>query len=277
MNTGICVKLRKESNISEDIRIAAENGFESCQIVSWDQSLRTETTADAILKALKRTGIEISALWCGWDGPKLWDPVHGPGTSGLVPEQWREIRIGNLCQGSDFAKMIGVRDVVSHMGFIPESASDPLYPGFVSAAKKVAEYLKNNGQRLLFESGQETPETLCRAITDIAADNLGVNLDTGNLILYGKADPVAALDLIGKFVCNVHAKDGFYPEESRKLGKETEIGSGKVDFKAFLKKLIQIGYDGPITIERELGEKDMTNRIRRSAEYIRGIISEITH
>ena len=181
----------------------------------------------------------------------------------------------NLMDGADFAKLLGVTDVVSHMGFIPENPHDPNYPGFISALRTVAEHLKENSQYLLFETGQETPVAMLRAFEDIGTDNLGVNLDTANLILYGKANPVDALDVFGHFVRNIHAKDGFYPTNGHDLGREVRLGTGKVDFPAFFKKLKELGYDGPVTIEREItGEQQMID-IRESIIYLNGIISNL--
>src|SRR5699024_6610823 len=126
-------------------------------------------------------------------GPKVWDFYGGQETLGLVPVAYRFARMQNLMNGADFAARLGVTDVVSHMGFIPENPYDPQYAGFIEGMKEVALHLKQNNQYLLFESGQETPVTMLRAFEDIGTGNLGVNLDTANLILYGKANPVDAL------------------------------------------------------------------------------------
>jgi sugar phosphate isomerase/epimerase len=122
------------------------------------------------------------------------------------------------------------------------------------------------------ETGQETPVTLLRAIQDTQLDNIGVNLDTANLILYGKGDPVAALDVIGKYVQGLHAKDGRYPTNPRKLGEEVPIGQGKVDFAEVIRKLHALGYIGPITIEREISGSRQEEDIRASITYLQRII-----
>ena len=44
---------------------------------------------------------------------------------------------------------------------------------------------------------KETPITLVRAIRDVGLDNVGVNFDAANLILYGKANPVDAVEILG--------------------------------------------------------------------------------
>ena len=98
--------------------------------------------------------------------------------------------------------------MVTPLGVIPADPNDPLFPGFCLAVRTVAKHLKENGQYLLFETGQETPVAMLRCFEKVGTDNLAVNLDTANLILYGKANPVDGLDILGKYVLDMHAKDG---------------------------------------------------------------------
>ncbi len=168
---------------------------------------------------------------------------------GLVPPDFRAGRIKNLCDGAGFAGKLGITDVVTYMGFIPENPYDPNFEPFCIAVREVAGHLKQNGQYLLFEAGKETPVTMLRYFDRVATDNIGINLDTANLILYGKASSVDAQDVFGKFVRNIHPKDGFYPVNGYDLGREVKIGQGKVDFKAFVAKLHELGDDFYVTIE----------------------------
>jgi sugar phosphate isomerase/epimerase len=91
-----------------------------------------------------------------------------------------------------------------------------------------------------------------RTIQDVGTDNLGINLDPANLLMYGKANPLDALDLIGPYVRGVHAKDGEYPTNGRELGLEKPLGAGRVNFPLLIPRLKALGYTGAITIEREV-------------------------
>jgi hypothetical protein len=113
---------------------------------------------------------------------------------------------------------------------------------------------------LCFETGQETPITILRAIQDIGTGNVGVNLDTANIILYGKANPVDAIKIIGDYVKCLHLKDGLWPTDGRSLGKMVQIGQGEVDFPAVVKGLHDHGYRGHFTIEREIQEGSERNK-----------------
>jgi sugar phosphate isomerase/epimerase len=275
MKLGTCVSLATMEGVEEKLALLHKFGFHSCQLVSWNPKIWTDENAWILKELLARYEIEVSAFWCGWEGPKAWNFYDGPLTLGLVPVEYRAMRVKNLCDGADFAHLLGVTDVVTHMGFIPEDPNDPLFAGFCIAVRTVARHLQKNGQYLLFETGQETPAAMLRCFEKVGTDNLGVNLDTANLILYGKANPVDSLDVFGSFVRNLHAKDGLYPTDGMHLGKEVAIGQGKVDFAALFRRLRELGYDGDITIEREIkGEKQLED-ILASREYMNELLKNI--
>jgi sugar phosphate isomerase/epimerase len=111
--------------------------------------------------------------------------------------------------------------------------------------------------------------TLLRTIERLGEDHLGVNLDTANLILYGKANPLDALDVFGRYVRDTHIKDGFYPTDGDNLGRQVPVGEGKVDFPAVIARLKELGYTGPLTIEREIRGAEQDRDIRAAVEYLR--------
>lgn len=275
MKIGTCVSLATMDGIADRLATLQKNGFSSCQLVSWNPAVWTDENAAILKELLEQYQITVSAFWCGWEGPKAWNFYEGQLTLGLVPVEYRQMRIQNLCDGADFAHKLGITDVVSHMGYIPENPYDPNFSSFCVAIRTVAEHLKANGQYLLFETGQETPVTMLRCFETVGTDNLGINLDTANLILYGKANPVDALDVFGKYVRNLHAKDGLYPVNGHDLGEETRLGEGKVDFHALFVKLHELGYDSHVTIEREISGDQQLIDILESRDYLQKLIDEI--
>ena len=174
--------------------------------------------------------------------------------------------------GSDFAKKLGVAQLATHVGFLPEVSNTEQYRSVIAAIRAVAHYCQSNGQKFLFETGQETPVTLRRAIEDIGTDNLGINLDPANLLMYGKANPVDALDVFGSYVLDVHAKDGCYPTGGKNLGEEVPIGEGKVNFPIFIQRLKEFGYDGTLIIEREISGEQQVKDIKASKEFLEGLL-----
>jgi sugar phosphate isomerase/epimerase len=216
--------------------------------------------------------VEATAAMTLGSGKMVWDFYSGPKTIGLVPPDTRSARMDALKRASDLALQCGIGAVHTHCGFIPEDPNSATYPDIVAAIREVAAHCKANGQIFLMETGQETPITMLRAIHDTHADNIGVNLDTANLILYGKGEPVGALDVVGKYVQGLHAKDGLYPTDPKELGEEVAIGKGKVRFAEVIGKLHALRYTGPITIEREISGSRQEEDIRASIGYLQNLI-----
>src|SRR5437879_2599266 len=126
-------------------------------------------------QALDKHGLEATSLVVGGPGQEVWDFDQGPLAIGVVPRETRAARIAHIKNASDFAKRCGIPAVQTHCGFIPENPNDPVYKETVAAMREVAAYCKRNGQNFRYETGQETPITLVRAIHDVGLDNQGVN------------------------------------------------------------------------------------------------------
>ncbi|MFV0240966.1 MAG: sugar phosphate isomerase/epimerase family protein, partial [Lacrimispora sphenoides] len=199
-------------------------------------------------------------------------------TLGRGPAAFSCDRMKRLEKGMDDAAMIHVRDVATHVGYMPENPYDPHYQGVLTCLKALVKQCKKNQQNFLFETGQETPVTLKRAIQDIEKDtgkgNVGINLDPANLIMYGKANPVDALEVFGEYVMGIHGKDGKYPTDGHMLGEEVPLGDGKVNYPAFVAKLKEIGYAGDITIEREISGEEQKKDILKAKNLLEKLIKE---
>jgi len=111
-----------------------------------------------------------------------------------------------------------------------------------------------------------------RTIQDVGIDNQDVNFDLANLILYGKANPVDAIELLGPYVQGIHAKDGLWPTDPKRLGEEVPIGKGKVDFPRIIARLKEIDYRGAVTIEREISGPQQMEDVRAAKIYLENLI-----
>lgn len=232
----------------------------------------TPALAEQFADLLHQNGITATAAEVVGPGRLVWDFLDGPSTIGLVPRATRTARMDALKQTSDFAKLLGIPRVQTHCGFIPEDPRNPLYDEVVLAIREVAKHCAGNGQDFLMETGQETPTTISRAIQDVDQPNLGVGLDTANLILYGKANPVDAAGIIGRHVKSIHAKDGQWPTDPMKLGKEVLIGTGDVDFEKVFTILRNAGYAGVVTIERETEGPQQIADVKQEKIYLERIL-----
>jgi sugar phosphate isomerase/epimerase len=251
------------------IRRVHDLGFPTCQVLVGETD---PPTARRLRAALERYGIEATSAVVSGPGPEIYDFYQGPLTIGLSPRQYRPERIVRFREVSDFATLAGIPAVQGHCGFIPENPHDPIYAETVDALRTVAQYCRVCSQKVLLETGQETPITLVRTIRDVGLDNVGVNFDGANLVLYGKANPLDAFDLLAPHILGVHAKDGLYPTDPEKLGEETPIGQGKVDFPALVSRLKKIGYQGALTIEREIEGEQQTADILAAKAYLEQLL-----
>lgn len=258
------------------IRRVHEMGFKTC-FLSLDGYIGryTPAAADELRRLLMKYDVRATTAEVVGPGILKWNFVEGPATIGLVPRKTRAERVAALTGLSDFVKQIGVPQIQTHCGFIPEDPADPLYAETVVAIREVAKHCDGNGQNFLMETGQETPTTMSRMLRDVGQPNLGVGLDTANLILYGKANPVDAVDILGAHVKSIHAKDGRWPTDPSELGKEVQIGQGLVDFKQVFLKLKRAGYTGAVSIERETSGPQQIEDVRQEKLYLERILAEI--
>ena len=258
------------------IKRVHDMGFSNC-FLSLDGYIGkfTSDAAKQIGDLLSKYNVVATTVEVVGPQPLVWDFQQGPATIGVVPPKYRAARIDALRQASDFAKQLGIPQVQTHCGFIPEDPADPNYQPTVEAIRTVAQHCQGNGQRFLMETGQETPTTMSRALRDVNLPNLGVGLDTANVILYGKANPVDAVDILGPHIHSIHAKDGKWPTDPSKLGEEVMIGKGLVDFKTVFTKLHKLGYTGVITIERETSGPQQVEDVKNEKMYLEHILHEV--
>jgi sugar phosphate isomerase/epimerase len=260
----------------EHLRTVHELGFPTV-FLSMDQYLGSFTPelAKQYRELLAKYQLTATTIEVVGPPPLEWNFMQGPSTIGIVPPNTRAARIDALRQASDFAKLVGIPQVQTHCGFIPENPGDALYKPAVEAIRTVAKHCQGNGQAFLMETGQETPTTMSRAIRDVDMPNLGVGLDTANLLLYGKANPVDAVDILGPHVMSVHAKDGRWPTNPYEFGEEVLIGKGLVDFRAVFTKLHRLGYKGAISIEREISGPQQIEDVKIEKAYLERVIREV--
>lgn len=270
MYAGVIISLNED--IENSIKEVKDLGIKSFQLNSWDQSILNEINPGYLKNIVEKHQMVISAFWCGWSGPAIWDFYNGPLTLGLVPVEYREKRTDEIIRGAQYANELNIKHIITHVGFIPEDPNSSTYKELVILIKRIAEILDKNRQWFLFETGQETPATLIRMIGDVGMKNLGVNFDPANLIMYGKANPADAVDLLGQYIKGVHIKDGSYPVDGKNLGIEKPLGEGKVNIKEILNKLKLFGYDGALTIEREISGDEKVNDILKAKNIIDDIL-----
>ena len=274
MKLGTLLRLNTISEADEKFRASKNMGFDSCQLVYKPAEYRAED-AEFIKETAQKYGIDISAQFCGFnDNDTVWDNYYGYMTAGLGVETYRKSRLDYVKKAAVFAHVAGITDIVIHAGFIPNNPFSMDYPPLLTAVKLLCDYCKSLDMNVLLETGGESAVALLRLILDTGADNLFVNLDPANMLMYGYANPVDAMYTVGKYVRNIHGKDGLPPTDPRELGRETPIGEGRVDFPALFKELKRLGYDRYITIEREISGEKQIEDILKAKRYFEKLMEE---
>lgn len=257
-----------DEGLGVHLNVAHELGVKTCHLHTPKPQSRTPARAEEFRKQLADLGITVTCVFGGFAGESYADIPTVKATVGLVPPATRAARTRELKEIADFAKALGVSVVGVHIGFVPHDKSDPDYASIVAVSRELCDHGAANGQALHLETGQEPPEVLLDFLHDVARNNLFVNFDPANMILYGMSEPLAALEKLGPFVRSIHCKDATWsPQPGVTWGQEVALGDGAVGFEGFLDTLDRIGYIGPLTIEREIPQEPA----RQKAEIAKAI------
>jgi sugar phosphate isomerase/epimerase len=210
----------------------------------------------------------IVTVFAAYDGEDYADIPTVGRTVGFVPPATRAARERRTIEVSDFARKLGVGSIACHIGCVPEDSTDSDYIGVRDLVRRICDHAAKNGQTFALETGQEPAAVLLRFIRDVDRPNLRINFDPANMILYGSGDPIEALRLVGPLVASVHAKDGDWPPAgvAGALGRERPLGEGSVGMERFVHTLEEIGFNGPLNVERET--EDQQQRLRDMASGI---------
>jgi sugar phosphate isomerase/epimerase len=245
-----------DAGLGVKLEVAHELGVPTIQLHAPQAATRTPARAREFLDRLASLGIRITAVFGGFEGESYADIPTVTRTVGLVPPGTRAARTREMRQIADFARLLGVDVVALHLGFVPHDTSDPLYGDVLRVTREICDHCKNQKQSLHLETGQEAADTLVRFLGDVERDNLFVNFDPANMILYGSGEPIEALEKVGRWVKSVHCKDGKWARNpGQEWGREVPLGEGDVGMERYLRTLDTIGYHGPLTIEREIPQE----------------------
>lgn len=273
MKFGTMTFISSPSDCDEKFGTLRKNGFDACQLI-YKPEIYTDQAAKEIKEKAEYYGIDISAQFAGFrDADIMWyDTKYLPSTLGIGVPAYRQERMAYLRSAIAFASKAGIEDVVIHAGYIPLDMLSREYADMLTAVEAAAKCCCDNGVNLLLETGSETPIMLKALIEDTGRDNIFINFDPANILMYGFGNPVDALYVFGKYVRNMHGKDGCLPTDPRKLGPEKPVGQGMVDFPAIFKKFREIGYDRYCIIEREISGEQQLRDILSAKEYLSALV-----
>ncbi|MFB3882762.1 MAG: sugar phosphate isomerase/epimerase family protein [Armatimonadota bacterium] len=241
-----------EGGLADRLKRVAAAGFTTMQLIGVSEEWLAEPRRSEAKRLIGGSGLRVTSVAAIYEGESYADVAAVRATVGLLPERTRAGRIRDTKRCADFANEVGSPNLSSHIGYIPEDRADPTYGAMVGAVQEICEYLKRPRMNFCLETGQESAGLLRQFIGDVGRDNLMVNFDPANMVAYGTGDPIEALEMLAPWVRGVHCKDADWPKGEGQLGEERPLGEGEVGMERFLAKLKEIGYEGPLTIEREV-------------------------
>lgn len=253
MTQALCIGtlLRLPEITPERLQFLRQAGLESCQLArvgeDWLHGPQGADNSAALMRLLTDNAIRPVSVFLSFPAQRF----TSGGGFGLTPPQPRAGRIVSACRQMLWAGKYHIKLIACHVGKMPASDGNE-YEQLIDDLRQLARFANENGQRFLFETGPESAAELQKTFNDIGMDNVGVNFDPANLLIYNQDDPADFLNLLADRVGVVHCKDGRRPEKAGEMGKETPLGKGDTRFAALMAQLIGQSFRGPLIIEREL-------------------------
>ncbi|MBE6803174.1 MAG: sugar phosphate isomerase/epimerase [Ruminococcaceae bacterium] len=263
------------TDIPTSVKKAAECGAQGIQVYATSGEMAPENLVGAkrkeFLDLVKSNGLVISAL-CG-----------DLGGGGFIHKELNEARVEKSKRILDLAKELETDIVTTHIGVVPSDPNHDRYKIMQEACHELAEYADSIDAHFAVETGPETSAVLKGFLDSLNSTGVGVNLDPANLVMVTGDDPVGAVHNLKKYIVHTHAKDGkqiFFrdPEIVYGIKKdvivtddsfiEVPLGEGSVNWPNYLAALEEIGYNGFLTIEREVGDKPEVD-IRAAVDFLK--------
>ena len=272
----------------EGIRASRRCGAEGVQLYAWNE-LNPFTVGEDMVRAVRKTaednGQAITAL-CG----ELSEVM--PGGHGLEVAAENPPKVEYLKRVLDLAARLGCPVVTTHIGIIPEDEAGERYAALLESCGQLGEYAAGLNAWVAIETGPEPVARLCRFV-DRCGGRVAVNYDPANLVMVTADDEVRGVHTAGKRIVHTHAKDGVLREyigpdkiytifaeggiealaELPNFFAETPLGQGAVRWLPYLTALAEIGYDGYLTVEREV--KDAVADIGLAVNFLKEALEQL--
>jgi sugar phosphate isomerase/epimerase len=263
---GVCSWSLQVQSVPELRLLLDQLGVNVVQIACGDPHHAAWQEGDKLPEAARAAGIQMTGAMLGFPGEDYTTPQTIQKTGGFGDPALRPERLERFAWALDRTRALGLHDLMLHAGFLPEPG-DPDRKPFLDTLGKVSALAAGKDVTIAFETGQETADLLRQTLDDLRCNNLKINFDPANMLLYDKGDPLRAVEILGPNIRSVHVKDANRPKTLGTWGEEVPLGKGQVDIASFVKTLKKVGYRGPLCIEREVG--DQTGRLRDLAHGIR--------
>ena len=286
MQIGVVIESFREP-LFHALETAASIGVEGVQMYAackdHDLIRMSENERIRLKQYIGKLGLKVAAI-CG-----------DLGGHGFQDEKGNPERVKLSKQIIDLCVFFETKVMTTHIGVVPTRKESPVFRAMASALREVGEYAASKGCTLAVETGPEPISRLIDMIKAAGARGLGINFDPANLAMVLNVNPAQEVPPAGKYIVHTHAKDGLHlrdfnpadvygtldtydltpPEEQSKdkspVFKEVPLGQGQVNWTEYLAALRRAGYDGFLTIEREVGN-DPKADIEMAVDFLKSRI-----
>ena len=267
---GVCSWSLQVASVPELQGFMTDLGIDVVQIALGDPHHASWEEGDDFATAAKAAGFRMSSAMIGFPGEDYATLQSIAATGGFTPADLREERLERVRWAVDKTRELGLDMFMLHAGHVPHQAGSER-TAMVDCLAKAADMAAAKGVTIALETGQETARDLKQVLIDLALPNLKVNFDPANVILYNMGNPIEALETLGEYVIHVHCKDANYTKTEGEWGEEVVLGQGQVDMARFVATLKKVGYQGPLCIEREVGDQEQRKRdVAQGIQFLRG-------
>ncbi|WP_438348117.1 sugar phosphate isomerase/epimerase family protein [Paenibacillus sp. FA6] len=272
---GVLEGLKKAKDVGADgVQIYAVSG-------EMDPAILVGAKRRDLRSYIDGLGLEISALCGDLAGHGFQDAEANPD------------KIEKSKRILELAVELGSSVVTTHIGIVPDDQNSRIYDAMQRACDELGVYAKSMNAYFAIETGPEPAAHLKSFLDTLSTNGVSVNFDPANMVMVTGDDPVAGVKILKDYLVHTHVKDGkrLRPVDPRDvygyLGygamdhakiaemaasgaafEEVPLGEGKVDFPAYFAALKEIGYDGYLTIEREVGTNPEED-IRKAVTFIK--------
>jgi sugar phosphate isomerase/epimerase len=254
LSLGVCSWSLQVKSIRELKGFLTQLGVNVVQIACGDPHHASWDEGEGMPAAALESGIIMTGAMLGFPGEDYTTPQTIKETGGFGNSTLRTERIDRLKWALHRTMALGLSDLSLHAGFLP-APGEPGRDAILETLTEAGRLAAARGITLAFETGQETAQLLRLTLDELGLPNLKVNFDPANMLLYDMGDPIRAVEILARDIRSVHLKDARRPRVSGSWGEEVPLGQGEVNIREFVNALRKNGYQGPLIIEREVGDQ----------------------
>ena len=270
---GVCSWSLQVKNVPELESLCQELRLDLVQIACGDPHHASWDEGDALPGVASEASFRISGAMIGFPGEDYTTPQTIKETGGFGNPATRTERLEILRWAVGRTVQLGAKDLMFHAGFIPEPTSADRR-AFLETLIEASKIGAEKGIHLALETGQEPADLLLKTLNELELANVHVNFDPANMLMYDMGDPIKAVETLGPYIRSVHLKDAKRPKIKGQWGEEVPLGQGQANIPLFVKKLKEVGFKGPLIIEREVGDQKARLRdVAHGVKYLREVLA----